>query len=753
MKSTLKEARDQQAGVLATAQRLNLQPPPYEFIEIIGKGSFGNVFKCRHLDSGRQSLAGTLVAVKIIDVDREDLAELWSRRAENISLFEKEVAVLVALSNSGARNVNKIYDAFSFGSSLWIVSELCPGGSVSTLMKASDGTGLDEHHVIPIARELAIALKDIHAASYLHRDVKAANVLITQDGRVQLCDFGVAGIREEVGSASKRTTIIGTPHWMPPEMHKEQSTSISQGYGTEVDCWSYGITVYELATGHPPNAHVPVDFLGSVDDPPRLDPESHSGGLCDFVAFCLEADPERRPSAAQILEHPYIAETDRSYPTTALKELVAKFRDWEATGGSRASLFIVPNEGGPLLEREDDDWNFADEQLDFEIDRAEQTPSTAKPYLTEWDRARAYQKAERAGERFQALFDVDSTTEYEYVDDCFRPQVVGPQTSRPAALSAEAPPLLRRSVSEQVPDNRLSTASGIIDLDEAMMPDEPPISSTLRPRQPPPRFLLEEADEDDQSSWYQDDDYTRRATREWRFPSNNDATSSGVSDFEDDHNRRTQDWSFASASRNTSRRTQDWTFPSSDSGLEDRRLTKQWTFPTTSQRQSTSARRPFDPVEARRRTQDWTMASAMATLSNDGGDTEADFDGDADIDGIDATTNDTPDLDRGSESGSPSDDVRSLPSRLGDLTQPSTFSRKIGETGDARRRTARSPSLAFIAAPSADALAPDVDASVVGNELVSLLSRMRVEVTRTLHNLDDTPALNGESALLNGVAR
>ncbi|KAB8766469.1 hypothetical protein FH972_026629 [Carpinus fangiana] len=722
MKNTLKEARDQQDAVRVTAEKLNVDPPPYEFLEMIGKGSFGNVFKCRQLSTGRQSLAGAIVAVKMIDTDREDLAELWSRRAENLTAFEKEVAVLVTLLGSGARNVNKIYDAFSFGASLWIVSEYCPGGGINTLMKAYEGKGLQERHIIPIARESAIALKDIHAANYIHRDVKAANILITQDGKLQLCDFGVAGIYEEVGPASKRTTIVGTPHWMPPEMHKEQSATMTQGYGPEVDCWSYGITIYEMVTGHPPHAHVPMEFLNTVvDDPPRLDQDEYPANLCDFVAFCLESDPEKRPSAAQILEHPYIANTDDSHPTATLKELISKFREWESLGGSRASLFILPTGGGPALEREDDDWNFADDATDDdEYSPSEATPSTARPYLTEWDRQRAYQKAERAGERFQNLFDENADKEYEYVDDFFRPQPVMPQTVRPAAPALEAPPVLRRAHSEQVPDNRMSTASGMIDLDEAMMPDEEslPIANTIRPRRSMPRFTLDEVDDDDHSSWQPDTDYTRRATREWKFPSMTAPTSSATSEA-DGANRRTQDWTFPSSDTGD-RHTQDWSFPSSEA--PDNRRTQEWTFPKSNPSITTGS--AVDPQETRRRTQDWTFSSAMANYE-EGADPNAE-----------SAVMGTPELDQGpvfDSEGAPS-----LPSHIGTSSH------------DERWRIAPSP-LPPIAAPSAEALAPGASSTVVTEELADLLARMRVEVARTTRNLEHiVPTAANRRTMTNG---
>src|ERR1700761_180626 len=109
------------------------------------------------------------------------------------------------------------------------------------------GDKLEEKYIIPIARELASGLRAIHDAGIIHRDVKAANVLIHEEGRLQLCDFGVAGVLEQ--RTDKRRTFIGTLHWMPPELWSDEPE-----YSDEVDVWEYGVTIYECAIGKPPNA-------------------------------------------------------------------------------------------------------------------------------------------------------------------------------------------------------------------------------------------------------------------------------------------------------------------------------------------------------------------------------------------------------------------------------------------------------------------------------------------------------------------
>lgn len=119
------------------------------------------------------SAQGEVVAVKIIEVDKPDYYEsTWDSRDDTIQNFTKEISALQRLKDSNAKNITMLYEAFTFHSQLWLVSEYCHGGSVSTLLKACPERRLEEQFIIPIARELAIALKYIHEADIVHRDIK-----------------------------------------------------------------------------------------------------------------------------------------------------------------------------------------------------------------------------------------------------------------------------------------------------------------------------------------------------------------------------------------------------------------------------------------------------------------------------------------------------------------------------------------------------------------------------------------------------
>ncbi|ELR10288.1 hypothetical protein VC83_04580 [Pseudogymnoascus destructans] len=346
----LEDAQQMQLSVDESAKKAGKAPPKYVLTELIGKGSFGRVYK------GKDTTTATIVAVKIIDLDESDTVN--PRSADSYSEFLKEIGALKLLSENKARNINHIIDSLLVDQTMWMVTEYCGGGSVATLMKPTP-RGLQEKWIVPILREVAEALGWVHRAGIIHRDVKCANVLVTEEGGVQLCDFGVAGIVET--AADKRSTFIGTPHWMAPELFVS-----TRSYGKEVDIWAFGSMVYEMATGLPPNAANGISYenLGNrlKTSIPRLEDGDYSTQLRNLVAICLEELPDSRPTIGQIQQHPYIHGTGLKYPTSTLSQLVRAFRLWEQHGGSRKSLFMLggaPGSSEILSPQADNEWNFS----------------------------------------------------------------------------------------------------------------------------------------------------------------------------------------------------------------------------------------------------------------------------------------------------------------------------------------------------------------------------------------------------------
>lgn len=356
----LEDAKKMQASVQEECIKAGKEVPAYRLQELIGKGSFGRVYKATDLKSSRA------VAVKIINIEESDT--LNPKLADTYSEFLKEVNALKLLSAANAPNINFVLDVLPAGQSMWMVTEYCAGGSVSTLMKPTAPGGLQEKWIIPILREVALALFWIHKHGVIHRDIKCGNVLVTEDGRVQLCDFGVAGIIDT--KFDKRSTLIGTPNWMAPELFDPSSS-----YGTEVDIWAFGSMVYEIASGLPPNVVPGLDIYEFGDylksHIPRLEGDQYSEELKDLVAFCLEEDPARRPTAEAVQQHRYILNTDAAYPTASLASLVKAYRLWEAQGGSRKSLFSMGGAQAPSeyssTAMANDEWNFSST---IELDRS-----------------------------------------------------------------------------------------------------------------------------------------------------------------------------------------------------------------------------------------------------------------------------------------------------------------------------------------------------------------------------------------------
>ncbi|KAH7034801.1 kinase-like domain-containing protein [Microdochium trichocladiopsis] len=361
------DAKKMQAVVEEECRKSGKPVPGYDLTELIGKGSFGRVYKAIDHKSSK------VVAVKTIDVDESDSSN--PHAADTYSEFLKEIKALQVLNEAGAQNINHVIEALPVGKAMWMVTEYCAGGSVATLMKPTAPGGLQEKWIIPILREVATAVFWVHKHGIIHRDIKCANVLVTEVGAVQLCDFGVAGMMET--KVDKRSTFIGTPHWMAPELF-DQNTQ----YGTEVDIWAFGSMVFEIASGLPPNAtNRTVGFteLGDYirDHLPRLEGTRYSNELKSLVAYCLVEDPAQRPSIEEVQKHPYISNTASRYPTSSLSALVKAFKLWEEGGGTRKSLFAMGGAQGPLdldsTSLAADEWNFSttlafDEQLHDDMD-------------------------------------------------------------------------------------------------------------------------------------------------------------------------------------------------------------------------------------------------------------------------------------------------------------------------------------------------------------------------------------------------
>ncbi|KAI0297184.1 kinase-like domain-containing protein [Russula brevipes] len=263
------------------------------------------------------------VALKIIDLDADD--------GDDVDSIQREVALLTQLRDGP--NITKYYGCHLDGPRVWIVMEFAQGGSVYKLMQSSPDSCIEEKYVAVIVREVLIGLSYLHKSNVIHRDIKAANVLVTASGKVMICDFGVSALLAT--TSSKRNTFIGTPYWMAPEVAQPVPA-----YDTKADIWSLGIMIYEMMKGSPPHfrvAHMKVIQMIPKVKPPRLADSEGSKDLRDFIPFTLTESPSDRLTAEDLLKTKWIKSASKS-PITILKDLLIRYETWVKAGSKPSDL-------------------------------------------------------------------------------------------------------------------------------------------------------------------------------------------------------------------------------------------------------------------------------------------------------------------------------------------------------------------------------------------------------------------------------
>uniref|UniRef100_A0A674NBE5 non-specific serine/threonine protein kinase n=1 Tax=Takifugu rubripes TaxID=31033 RepID=A0A674NBE5_TAKRU len=278
-------ANDSPAKSLVDIDLASLRDPAgiFELVEVVGNGTYGQVYKGRHVKTGQ------LAAIKVMDVTEDEEEEI-----------KLEINMLKKYSHH--RNIATYYGAFikksppGHDDQLWLVMEFCGAGSITDLVKNTKGNQLKEDWIAYISREILRGLAHLHAHHVIHRDIKGQNVLLTENAEVKLVDFGVSAQLDR--TVGRRNTFIGTPYWMAPEVIAcDENPDATYDYRS--DLWSCGITAIEMAEGAPPK-NVDFNYLLFLYHLHR------SKKFFSFIEGCLVKNYTQRPPTEQLLKHPFI---------------------------------------------------------------------------------------------------------------------------------------------------------------------------------------------------------------------------------------------------------------------------------------------------------------------------------------------------------------------------------------------------------------------------------------------------------------
>ncbi|XP_042245553.1 mitogen-activated protein kinase kinase kinase kinase 3-like isoform X2 [Thunnus maccoyii] len=260
----------------------------FQLIQRVGSGTYGDVYKARTVSTGE------LAAIKVIKLEP----------GEDFAVVQQEILMMKDCKHS---NIVAYYGSYLRRDTLWICMEFCGGGSLQDIYHITGP--LTESQIAYVLRETLQGLFYLHSKGKMHRDVKGANILLTDNGYVKLADFGVSA--QITMTIAKRKSFIGTPYWMAPEVAAVERKG---GYNQLCDIWAVGITAIELAELQPPMFDLhPMRALllmtKSNFQPPKLkDKVKWTGNFHQFIKIALTKNPKKRPAADKLLQHPLVSQ-------------------------------------------------------------------------------------------------------------------------------------------------------------------------------------------------------------------------------------------------------------------------------------------------------------------------------------------------------------------------------------------------------------------------------------------------------------